>query len=124
MHFSTDEEFLEAANAQQVQTPASAWTSSFSASSLSASPHIVAAPSVAPPTPTESNYKKKRKRSPSPSSESYGGSGSGGGVGNKKRRHGSIVPSGSSSKLVSSTRKMKKEVDDREGHAFAFCLKN
>ncbi|KAL5967964.1 SWI/SNF complex subunit SMARCC2 [Taenia solium] len=100
------EEFLEAANAQQVQTPASAWTSSFSASSLSASPHMVAAPSVAPPTPTEPNYKKKRKRSPSPSSESYGGSGGGG---NKKRRHGSIVPSGSSSKLLSSTRKMKKE---------------
>ncbi|KAH9277988.1 SWI/SNF complex subunit SMARCC2 [Echinococcus granulosus] len=101
------EEFLEAANAQQAQTPASTWTSSFSASSLSASPHIVAAPSVAPPTPSESSYKKKRKRSPSPSSESYGGSG--GGVGSKKRRHGSIVPSGSSSKLVSSARKMKKE---------------
>ncbi|VDM31832.1 unnamed protein product [Hydatigera taeniaeformis] len=100
----TYEEFLEAANAQQVQTPASAWTSSFSASSLSASPHIVAAPSVAPPTPTESNYKKKRKRSPSPSSESYGGGGAG-----KKRRHGSIVPSGPSSKLISSARKMKKE---------------
>ncbi|KAL5103997.1 SWI/SNF complex subunit SMARCC2 [Taenia crassiceps] len=104
----TYEEFLEAANAQQVQTPASAWTSSFSASSLSASPHIVATPSVAPPTPTEPNYKKKRKRSPSPSSESYGGSGGGVG-GNKKRRHGSIVPSGSSSKLVSSARKVKKE---------------
>ncbi|VUZ55487.1 unnamed protein product [Hymenolepis diminuta] len=91
----TFEEFLEAANAPQSQTPASNWTSSFSASSLSASPHVSAT------SASDATYqKKKRKRSPSPT-ESYNSS--------KKRRQGSLVTSGSSSKLSSSSRKVKKE---------------
>nr|CDS30522.2 SWI:SNF complex subunit SMARCC2 [Hymenolepis microstoma] len=90
----TYDEFIEFANAPSSQAPGSNWTSSFSASSLSASPH------VSTTTSSDAAYqKKKRKRSPSPT-ESY--------TSNKKRRHGSLVTSGSS-KFSSSSRKIKKE---------------
>uniref|UniRef100_A0A5K3FU96 SWI/SNF complex subunit SMARCC2 n=2 Tax=Mesocestoides corti TaxID=53468 RepID=A0A5K3FU96_MESCO len=100
----TYEEFLEAASSQQTQAPASSWTSSFSASSLSASPHISS--TGAPTTPTDLSHKKKRKRSPSPSSESYVGGNSNLSANSKKRRHGSLVPSNSKH---GASKKIKKE---------------